>query len=661
MFSKNILYYGKDEPLPDGVNLHAGPLSLRLEESDLRSIRLGDREVLSRIYVAIRDEHWGTVQPKLSDLQITSDSRSFHITFDVENMDRDIDFFWKGEIFGDAAGTIRYTLDGVARSTFMRSRIGFCILYPSAECAGLPCRVEKTDGRIVEEVFPRSITNVQPFIDNMRAISHQIVEGTRAEVRFEGETFEIEDQRNWTDASYKIFGTPLKLPRPVRIIEGTRIRQSVTLTLHGATPTLRVETSAQNPKVTLEPPAGGRFPRLGLGMASHGQPLDAGELARLKAIGLSHLRVDLNLSDPAYGSVLRQAAAQASALSVPLECAMILSDNYSDELKVFASEIRQVSPSVWAWLILQQVGWLSNGVTYQILRGTDEALNLAREYLQPLVPNAVFAGGTFYDFNELNALPPNRSLIDIVSYSITPQRHTFDNDSLVETLAIQAETVRTARAICGNLPISISPITLRPRPSPISPLPPLDPEPDRLPAYVDPRQMSLFGAGWTVGSLKYLADSSVESITYYETTGWCGVMESSSGTPHRNGFRSIPGSVFPVYHVLADLGEFSGGEIIPTKSSVPLNVQAVAVHKRERTRVLITNLGGHPQKVTLHEDAKSVWVRFLDERNVEEAMDSPELWRAEPGEERHTESSALELELLPYAIVRVDKIQRKNA
>ena len=45
---------------------------------------------------------------------------------------------------------------------------------------------------------------------------------------------------------------------------------------------------------------------------------------------------------------------------------------------------------------------------------------------------------------------------------------------------------------------------------------------NQLPSQVDVRQMSLFGAGWTVGSLKYLCESEAYSLTYFETTGWRG-------------------------------------------------------------------------------------------------------------------------------------------
>ena len=85
MLPKNVLYYGKEEPLPDQVALRAGPLSLIYEEGDLRYIKLGDHEILRRLYVAIRDRNWGTVLPVLSNLQMDIGEDSFRISYDVEN------------------------------------------------------------------------------------------------------------------------------------------------------------------------------------------------------------------------------------------------------------------------------------------------------------------------------------------------------------------------------------------------------------------------------------------------------------------------------------------------------------------------------------------------------------------------------------------------
>ncbi len=232
MLPKRVLYYGVDAPLPERTELRAGPLSLVFEEGDLRYVRLQGREILRRVYVAIRDRNWGTIPPRLANLQKEIAADSFRITYDVENKQGEIDFFWKGTITGDAEGTIIFRMDGQARSTFLRNRIGFCVLHPLRECAGQPCVVEQVDGAVVEGAFPRYIAADQAFL-NMRAVSHEVVPGVWAEVRFAGDTFEMEDQRNWTDASYKTYCTPLSLPFPAEVKAGTTISQSVTLRLKG--------------------------------------------------------------------------------------------------------------------------------------------------------------------------------------------------------------------------------------------------------------------------------------------------------------------------------------------------------------------------------------------------------------------------------------------
>ncbi len=42
----------------------------------------------------------------------------------------------------------------------------------------------------------------------------------------EGEVFEMEDQRNWTDASFKTYCRPLALPIPYRLEPSTPVRQT---------------------------------------------------------------------------------------------------------------------------------------------------------------------------------------------------------------------------------------------------------------------------------------------------------------------------------------------------------------------------------------------------------------------------------------------------
>lgn len=650
--SKQVLYYGKNEPLPEQTELRAGPLSLVYEAGDLRYIRLGDHEILRRVYVAIRDQNWGTILPVLSNIQMDIKSDSFRISYDVENKQGDIDFVWRGTITGDAQGTISFSMEGEARSTFRRNRIGFCILHPM-ECAGAPARIEHVDGTVEEDAFPRyigpqlvvdgTIKPVHPF-EEMRVLTHQVVPGLWAEVRFSGDIFELEDQRNWTDASYKTYGTPLRFPFPVEIKAGTKISQSVTLTLQGKLPIVSPEAAETGLIFSVGSSSLRPFPRLGLGVASHNQPLSQKELARLKALNLSHLRIGLRLSEPDNEAQLRQAANETAVLGVALEVALFLSDAAEDELKHLLDILAMVKPPVWAWLIF-----------HDREKSTSEKwITLAREYLSRYDTKAKIGAGTNAFFAELNRDRPPVHALDLVCYSINPQVHAFDNLSLVETLAAQASTTESARQFSGDRLLAVTPVTLKMRFNPNATGPEPEPGPGELPAPVDERQMSLFGAGWTAGSLKYLAESEAQSLTYYETTGWRGVMETEAGSPVPGKFQSLPGGVFPLYHVLADVGEFAGGEVVPTRSSQPLHVDGLALRQEGRLRVLIANLSAEPQQVMVQNLGQQVRLRTLDETNAHAAMQNPEEFRAQAGEWVQTSAGSLLLRLRPYAVARLE-------
>lgn len=637
------IYYGKDEPLPDRTALRAGPLSLIFEAGDLRYIRLGNTEILRRVYAAVRDHNWNTLPSALTDLQIERTNEAFHITYDVENRRGGIDFFWKGTIVGDAQGSITFIMDGQARSTFLRNRIGICVLHPMSECAGLPCRVEKVDGTVELGEFPKYVSPHQPFMD-VRAISHEVVPNLHAEVRFDGDIFEMEDQRNWTDASYKTYSTPLRIPYPVEIEAGTKISQSITLSLRNSRSTVRYRDTGLTFSISSDSDV--PLPRIGLGVAHHGKPLTQKELERLKKLNLSYLRVDVNLTHPNYDSVLRRANREAKALNVPLEIALTLSDAAARELGQLGAVLETVKPAICRWLIFH----ISEEST------SAKWVRLARKSLRRYAADAMIGAGTNAFFTELNRGQPTVSALDLVCYSINPQAHAFDNASLVETLEAQASTVESARQFVGGLPIAVTPVTLKARFNSDATGPEPELPPGELPAPVDVRQMSLFGAGWTVGSLKYLSESGVISVTYYETTGWRGVMETEDGSLLPDNFSSGPGWVFPAYHVFADVGEFAGSRVVPTTSSDTLRLDGIALHKNGATRILLANFTPEAQRVTVRNLASTVKLRELSEANAQKAMVSPETFLTDPGERLPTADGDLELNLLPYAIARIDTV-----
>ena len=72
----------------------------------------------------------------------------------------------------------------------------------------------------------------------------------------------------------------------------------------------------------------------------------------------------------------------------------------------------------------------------------------------------------------------------------------------------------------------------------------------------------------------------VESVTYYETTGWRGVMEREAGSPAPQAFPSQSGDIFPLYHILADVGEFAGGQAAALEASDGLKLSGLALPRQ---------------------------------------------------------------------------------
>src|SRR5215207_5053553 len=224
-----LLLNGRSNQPSDLLALRAGPLEMIYTNGSVRYIRYGRIEILRQIYAAVRDQNWGTVPGILSDIRVDKQLSSFQIAYHCIHQQGDIDFRWRGSIRGTDDGTVTFHMSGEAHSRFKRNRIGFCVLHPIT-CAGVRCRIEHIDGTVTEAAFPKDISPHQPF-KAIRAIQHEIQPSVWAEVLMQGDTFEMEDQRNWTDASFKTYCTPLELSYPAMVEAGTHIEQIITLRL----------------------------------------------------------------------------------------------------------------------------------------------------------------------------------------------------------------------------------------------------------------------------------------------------------------------------------------------------------------------------------------------------------------------------------------------
>lgn len=602
------------------VPLRAGPLRLVFDRGELRWIRLGEREILRGIYAAVREAGWATVPASVEDLQIHAEPESFRISFVARHRRGDVVMDWQAAIEGTPEGRIVYTIDGTAGSSFLKNRIGFCVLHPAAECAGQACVVEGVDGRRSSLAFPRLVAPHQPFFE-VRAISHEVAPGVEAEVRMDGDTFETEDQRNWSDASFKTYCTPLARPFPVEVKAGARVQQSVSLRVFGlASEPVRIvaaavpgalpqqRNSAEPVIVQVEPSGALARPALGLAGAGLVGPTQA-EVEALRALRLDHLRVDLRLDEAGWEAALERAVDRARVADAPLEAALFLPDEPAPALHALAARARGLHARVSHWLLFRAVDLCT--------REGDAAL--ARAVLAAVDPAAAFGGGVDRYFADLNRRRPSPAGLDRVSFSLNPQVHAFDDATLLENLASLAWTAETARSFAGGASLGLSPVTLRPR---VDPRPLASRPADEPPFTDDPRQASPLAAAWTLGCVAAAAAAGFASVTLFEISGPRGVMAGERR--------------FPVYQALADLAALRDAALVPARSRRPERVQALALRSGGLTRLFLANVGDevHPVRV--------------------EGLAGNARWAplgAAPGA---GEDSGFELELEAHAVVRLD-------
>ena len=514
---------------------------------------VGDAEVLRRIYMVFQDINWTARPWVISDERIFAGSDTFEITYRARGTFDAEPFSFEATLSGDDEGTISFDVDGATSAPFMRNRLGLCVLHPMS-AAGAACLVESVTGETVESHFPVDISPHQPFVD-VRAITHEFTPGAWASVRLGGETFEMEDHRNWTDASFKTYCTPISLPFPVEVTPDDAVLQGCTVAvdiedIEPTTAPVEVEVCLL-PDSTLHV-----LPGRGLQLPDDEPPWSDRTRALLRSLSLSHLRIDMRADEDAAEHI-RQGAAGARAIGAALVVALFVDD--PDSLSAIAAATADVE--VDCWLVFDAQAKVSGP-------------GLATAARTAFGPTARIGGGTNLYFTELNREPPTTDGLDVVAFSMNPQVHATDNATIVQNVVTQQVVASEARRLAGNAALYVGPVTLRPRFNPNATQPDLDVSNTRLPANVDARQCSLLGANWTIGSLKYLAEAgTVASVTYYETTGWRGVIERDSGSVGPDEFASIPGEPFPILAAFESLVGFDS--VRTCESNLPQTVDAL--------------------------------------------------------------------------------------
>jgi D-apionolactonase len=554
------LIHGSDAPLPERLPVNAGPLSLVLEAGDVRHVHVEGREVVRRIYGAVRDHAWRTIPAQLSGFTLERGTDTFVCRYRAEHRQGAVAFTWDATIEGAADGTLTFAFDGVADATFERNRIGLCLLHPLPRlCGG---RVHVTTARRETRVlhFPDLVAVEQPIagFDDIATLACEIGPDLWLDAAFDGDVFQAEDQRNWIDASTKIYSTPVALPRPVTVRQGTRIAQRITLRLR----TERGDAAQLAPAPFVVDPDKGAL-RFGDGAPGRVPALGVRSAAALRHVPAAHFRVDVDLSAPPTTStavVLPRTGAERP----PLELALRLPDDGA---------------------------WAARALSHLDLAGVDVARVLAftagHDTTQPATLAAVrawlkgrgrastpIATGTASDLARIHLAPAPLVPGDVLCWAMDPQAHATDLTTIAETPDGARDQVRTWRQRVGRRPLAVAASFGR------------HGEPD-------PRAGSLFAAGWTLALVAALGEAGADSVTLLDP--W----------PEDD-----PASL-PVIGVLAALAPFAGAVQRPMASPL-LTLRALWLEHGTHDVLFVANLAPRSCEVTLPPGYGPWHARVLD-------------------------------------------------
>lgn len=557
--------FGTDE-LPLALEpVDLGPLSFLASETAVRGIAWRGGELVRSIDYPIRDGGWGTLATRTlarSGGREAGGGYRYRRSFETEEGS-------VGGQFGldaDAAGRLTLHLVLTIRRDVRLCRAGFTLLHPIAGLAGEKLTVVKPDGTTLETVFPLLIAPAQPATEI--AGLRYAVGGSTVAIAMAGDLFEMEDQRNWTDASYKTYGVTGTFPFAFEARAGERIEQTLTLRFSGAG---RAPAAAGQQSLRLARGADERFPELALAVEA-GWPAEADLPASLA--GLRRLvRLDLR-------QTLDLAAVGLPGGAAPVDLELIVADDMAEgqrQMQGLADAlagIGVVPEHVMALPAAYLRSYQPNG-QWPTGASPAEASAAARWAF----PHARIGGGVLTNFTELNRCRPEPGGIDYLTHGTAAIVHAADDLSVFQTLEALPQVFASARAMAPGKSYRLGLTAIGTRSNPYGAGLTKNPAGRRLPMTdADPRTGSLFGAAWLVGIAAATAAAGIELLTL-----------AAPGGPF--GIATAPG-----LHVLQRLAAMQGQKRLQP-AGVPGDVHVVAVAAGQGASAMIANGIAVPQQV----------------------------------------------------------------
>ncbi len=589
--STELSVVGTSERVPEAMQIELGPLTARIDDGALRDLSWDGIEVVRSISCPIRDESWQTCTP--GDVSDAFEADSERARFERQFTVMDGDLACRVTYRAESGGRVEASVELSARRTIRTNRAGFTLLHPIRGVAGSPAVVGHSDGSREETSFPRLVSPAQPVFD-IRTLEHRVGH-VFVKISFDGEVFEMEDQRNWTDASYKTYCRPLARPFPFEIAAGETVLQSITVELR----------DAGEPAVLGTPPdtsatVSGTAPDILIALDEGWWPGAAAATAIDEGAWRYLIRI------PEYSGELPAWVIEAAGSVVrdgEIDLEIVVPDSASP-----ADYLREVRAALDAAGIRpRRIMALPKAYlkSYQpdALWPTGNSPTDVAEASRRAFPGAEIGVGMLTNFTELNRCRPSAGLGDYVTHGTTAIVHAADDLSVVQTLEALPDIYASTRVFSDAPGYRLGLCSIGMRDNPYGEAVAPNPNDQRIAmARNDPRHKALFGAAFAAGVAAAAARSGVQAFAPAGLAGPFGLGSFEDGR-----FQPLP-----IFHVVRALARLQSLPLVSTPP-LPEGVHGLAAKGERGTIAVLANCGFEPATVTL---AESMSIQLLDQASA---------------------------------------------
>jgi len=582
---------------PDTTRVEHGDFTFDLARAAVRNVRYKNVQIIDLLYTAIRPWDWSTLDPDQhsEDVKVTGDICIITIK---DLFAGALDASTEITISKDNKFTVAYELRGLAE--YSVNRWGICFCLNSADWMGSAVKSQGNQYQLPAAISPQRVVDgvTQGLFPASNEMLFTAPDQRSIKVVSTGKVLEAEDQRNWTDNTYKIYSGSLSEPRPFVTSAGSLWQQSVTFEI--GPPNKPV---ADGSKIIVKEIDS--LPSIGLQFNTDSLlPLDALNTA-LFLLDIDHIRINEE-------SLTAQKINTVSTNGLIVEAAL-LSSHSGDKLHHEIEHLNKQIPAGSRILIqregreIVELGDLpKNQSLSSFIPGTDA-------YLVDLHRNR-------YEFGES------------ISYSMVPTVHSSDIETIFKTLYTQRESIQFAQEFLAKQ-VLVSPITFSTRGNPET-----GHAREQRINFANPemalRIRTIEGAAWTLGSIFALASAGAYSGTWHELFGEFGIIY-----PDGDAIKFSP-----TFHVLAALGAHHAHEITIATS---LDNSWVAFENREAKKIVVASLRPWAIEITANVLAGYETIQSLRASECEKASQIMDWWSYA---ETTPISGGLPLTLAPFEI-----------